>query len=74
LVVHGTHDSLVPPAEAQMFVDALRSVSRAPTAHLETVGAQHAFDAISSARTRAVGGHIAEFLERVISEREEADR
>jgi acetyl esterase/lipase len=66
LVVHGTHDSLVPPPEAHHFVDALASVSHSPVRLLEVDGAQHAFDAFSSPRTRAVVAHITRFLEAVL--------
>lgn len=63
LVIHGTLDSLVPPAEARHFVEALASVSAAPVELHEVPGAQHAFDAVSSARTRAVTTRITHFLE-----------
>ena len=62
LVVHGTHDSLVPPREAEVFVEALRSVSEKPVAFVPVIGAQHGFDAISSPRTRAVGRIVADFV------------
>ncbi|MEX2279344.1 MAG: alpha/beta hydrolase, partial [Acidimicrobiia bacterium] len=45
LVIHGTHDSLVPPGEARAFVEALRKDSRSDVTYLEVEGAQHAFDA-----------------------------
>ncbi|HEY5684675.1 MAG TPA: alpha/beta hydrolase [Acidimicrobiia bacterium] len=63
LVVHGTHDSLVPPLEARHFVDALGAVSRSAVRLLEVDGAQHAFDAFASPRTRVVVAHITRFLE-----------
>lgn len=66
LVVHGTHDSLVPPREAEVFVDALRRVSRNPVEYLPVIGAQHGFDAISSIRTRAVARRISDFLHTVV--------
>jgi acetyl esterase/lipase len=61
LVVHGTHDSLVPPIEGRHFAEALRAAG-APVELLEVPGAQHGFDAVSSPRSRAVAGRVAEFL------------
>jgi acetyl esterase/lipase len=65
LVIHGSHDSLVPPAEARAFVEALERVSQAPVVYHEVTGAQHAFDAVSSPRSRAVAALIAGFLKKV---------
>lgn len=67
LVIHGASDSLVPPREAHIFVEALRRVSGAPVDYLEVVGAQHAFDAIASVRTRAVVTRIHSFLEATVT-------
>ena len=62
LVIHGSHDSLVPPTEARVFVDALRTGSKSDVQYLEVEGAQHAFDAVSSPRSRRVAAVAAEFL------------
>ncbi|MCO6503142.1 MAG: alpha/beta hydrolase [Acidimicrobiales bacterium] len=62
LVIHGSHDSLVPPTEARVFVEALRRRSRNTVRYLEVEGAQHAFDAVSSPRSRRVAVVAAEFL------------
>ena len=62
LVIHGTHDSLVPPTEARVFVDALRTASASDVRYLEVEGAQHAFDAVSSPRSRRVAAAAAAFL------------
>lgn len=62
LVIHGSHDSLVPPAEARVFVEALAAGSVREVRYLEVVGAQHAFDAVSSPRSRRVAAVAAEFL------------
>lgn len=62
LVVHGTHDSLVPPSEARAFVQVLREHSTQAVQYLEVEGAQHAFDAVSSPRSRRVAAIAAEFL------------
>ncbi len=66
LVVHGGNDSLVPPREAHIFVAALREASTQPVEYLEVIGAQHAFDAIASARTRAATTRILAFLETTV--------
>lgn len=66
LVVHGANDSLVPPPEAHAFVAALEAKSDAPVDYVEVPGGQHAFDAVASARTRAVTARIASFLERAV--------
>lgn len=72
LVVHGSHDSLVPPAEARVFVQALRERSASEVRYLEVPGAQHAFDAVSSPRSRRVAAAITEFLDTVVAARSDA--
>jgi acetyl esterase/lipase len=62
LVVHGSHDSLVPPREARVFVEALAAVSRQEVRYLEVEGAQHAFDAVNSPRSRRVALAAGQFL------------
>lgn len=62
LVVHGTSDSLVPIAEAEFFVEALRGVG-APVEFLPVRRAQHAFDVLGGVRTRALAVRIEHFLE-----------
>ena len=62
LVIHGSHDSLVPPSEARVFVEVLREQSQSTVQYLEVEGAQHAFDAVSSPRSRRVAAVAAEFL------------
>ncbi|NNF63670.1 MAG: alpha/beta hydrolase [Acidimicrobiia bacterium] len=64
LVIHGTHDSLVPPAEARHFVSALEAVSRSEVSLFEVPGATHSFDIVPSPRTRTVVSAIETFLER----------
>lgn len=71
LIVHGTHDSLVPPAEARHFAAALDSVSRSEVSLFEVPGATHSFDIVPSPRTRTVVGAIELFLDRVQSRRPE---
>ncbi|GIU91342.1 MAG: hypothetical protein KatS3mg011_0248 [Acidimicrobiia bacterium] len=55
MVVHGDHDSLVPPAESRIFVAALREAG-IPVRYLEVRGAQHAFDVFPTPRARAAWG------------------
>jgi acetyl esterase/lipase len=63
LVIHGTHDTLVPVEEARLFVDLLRAVSREPVAYAEMPGAQHAFEVFASPRAGHVVRGVARFLE-----------
>ncbi|WP_051636890.1 alpha/beta hydrolase [Rhodococcus sp. UNC363MFTsu5.1] len=65
LVVHGTHDSLLPVTEAREFVARLRAISTSPVAYAELRGAQHAFDIFHSIRSDQVIRAIAAFLESV---------
>lgn len=67
LVVHGTHDSLIPPAEAAHFVEALAAESDSEVIHLEVRGAQHAFDTLASRRVRAVVAAVTAFVERAVA-------
>lgn len=62
LVLHGSRDSLVPVADAHVFVEELRAVSRQPVLYGEMVGGQHAFDVIPSWRTAPVIEAIERFL------------
>ncbi len=54
LVIHGSNDSLAPVADARLFVETLRSVSRQPVAYAELPRTQHAFDIFPSIRSAAV--------------------
>lgn len=62
LVIHGTHDTLVPVEEARLFVELLREASHEPVAYAELPGAQHAFEVFASARTGHVVRGVARFL------------
>jgi acetyl esterase/lipase len=62
-VVHGTRDTLVPLAEARLFVELLRARSRSPVLYAELPGAQHAFEVFPSRRT----GHALVGVERFLS-------
>jgi acetyl esterase/lipase len=68
LVVHGTHDSLVPIGESRYFAAALREAG-AQVEMIEVAGAQHAFDALGGVRTRALAALTESFLNRAVSER-----
>jgi acetyl esterase/lipase len=65
LVLHGTHDTLVPVAVPQAFVPALRAVSSNPVAYVELPMAQHAFDVTASPRTSATTAGVVAFLDAV---------
>jgi acetyl esterase/lipase len=72
LVVHGTHDTLVPVDAARRFVAAFREVAREPIVYLEVPGAQHAFEIFPSLRTALVLGGVERFLAWILSRREAA--
>jgi acetyl esterase/lipase len=71
-VVHGTHDSLAPVAEARSFADGLRRESREPVLYTEIPGAQHAFEIFHSLRTRHVVSGVERFLAWVWARHREA--
>jgi acetyl esterase/lipase len=52
LVMHGTHDSLIPIAEATAFVAALRAVSKQAVVYAPMAGAQHAWDLFNTPWTQ----------------------
>ncbi len=64
-VIHGTHDTLVPVAEARRFVEALRAVSDAPVLYAELPYAQHAFDVLPSVRSAHAVAAVVRFVEAV---------
>jgi acetyl esterase/lipase len=68
LVVHGSHDSLVPVMESRYFAEALAAAG-ASVQLVEVHGAQHAFDALGGVRTRALAAVIQEFLDQAVSGR-----
>jgi len=61
-VIHGTHDSLVPVAQARHFVARLRAVSKQPVCYAELPHAQHAFEVFHSLRTANVVRAVDRFL------------
>ncbi len=68
LVIHGTHDSLAPVAEARIFVEMLRKTSRQAVAYVELPEAQHAFEVFHSPRTSHVLGAVDRFLASVYTQ------
>ena len=60
-VLHGTHDSLIPMAEANAFVVALRRVSRQPVVFAQLYGAQHAWDLLNTPWTRSTVNAVERF-------------
>lgn len=70
LVVHGAHDTLVWQEEAASFVRALRAVSRAPVTYAVLPGAQHAFDAFVTVRSRHAAEAVRVFAEHIRHARE----
>ena len=45
-VLHGRNDAVIPEAQAQLFVDALRATGAGTVAHAELPNAHHAFDTL----------------------------
>ncbi|MEV4254967.1 alpha/beta hydrolase [Spirillospora sp. NPDC049652] len=62
LVIHGSHDSLIPVPEARRFVEKLRDASDAPVLYAEMQGGQHAFDVFPSYRTARVVEGVERYL------------
>jgi acetyl esterase/lipase len=67
-VIHGANDTLVPVAEARLFVELLRETSRAPVVYAELPMAQHAFEVFPSMRTYHVVGAVERFVAVVYSD------
>ena len=65
LLIHGSHDTLVPAETARLFADRLRAVSTAPVIYAELPGAHHAFDLFPSLRFAAVINAIEAFAGRL---------
>ncbi len=61
-VLHGTRDTLVPLAQARLFVERLRAVSKRSVVYAELPGAQHAFDVFPSIRS----AHIVRAVDRYL--------
>jgi acetyl esterase/lipase len=62
MVVQGTSDNLVFPAESRAFTERLRDTSRQPVVYAEIPRGHHAFDAVPSIRTAGVIAGVEHFL------------
>lgn len=62
LMVHGTHDSLVPPQESRRFAQAMRAAGN-PIELVEIPGGQHALDIFHSRRGVAAADGVVRWLE-----------
>jgi acetyl esterase/lipase len=62
LVIHGDNDTLAPVQDARRFVDELATVSEAPVIYIELHGAQHAFDVVTTIRTKRIVRAVDRFL------------
>jgi acetyl esterase/lipase len=70
LIIHGSHDALVPVAEAMQFVELLAELSTRPVVYAEIPGATHAFDIVHSLRTHYVISGVQRFLEAMYERRD----
>lgn len=61
LLVHGTHDTLVPIGEAELFHRVLSDAGR-PVELIPVHGAQHAFDGLSGITSRTTAAAIRDWL------------
>jgi acetyl esterase/lipase len=61
-VIHGRNDSLVPIEQARSFARTLRAASTSPVVFADLPRAQHAFDVMSSVRTRHTIRAVDRFL------------
>ena len=66
LVFHGERDTLVPVADARIFVERLKTTSDNEALYVELPGAEHAFDLFPSLRTARVVEGIERFLRTVV--------
>ena len=73
LVIHGTHDSLVPIAEAEAFVSDLEAAG-APVEFVRVIGAQHGFDAVSSPVSRYVAALVTSWANGQVRRRSRSGR
>ncbi|MDA1362400.1 alpha/beta hydrolase [Glycomyces luteolus] len=67
LIVHGSHDTVVPAAGARRFAERLRGVSAQPVVYAELPGAQHGFDLFHSPRFEAVVNAVEAFATRAVA-------
>lgn len=74
LVIHGTHDSVVPVEVARAFVARLRRVSRSAVAYAELPGLQHAYDMVHSPATEFTCQGVHRFIEAEYRQHQERRR
>ncbi|MFP1150872.1 alpha/beta hydrolase fold domain-containing protein [Mycobacterium sherrisii] len=61
-VLHGQKDELVPCTQARDFCAAMRAAGAPAVAHAELANAHHAFDILSTARSRLAANAVGDFL------------
>jgi acetyl esterase/lipase len=61
-VLHGAKDELVPCTQARNFCAAMRAAGAPVVTHAELANAHHAFDILSTARSRHAADAVADFL------------
>jgi dipeptidyl aminopeptidase/acylaminoacyl peptidase len=71
-VLHGEKDELVPCSQARTFCAAMRDAGAATVAYAELANAHHAFDILSTVRSRLAANAVADFLGIAYGQRESA--
>lgn len=71
-VLHGEKDELVPCSQARTFCAAMRDAGAPTVAYAELANAHHAFDILSTVRSRLAANAVADFLGIVYGRRESA--
>ena len=61
-VLHGHNDAVIPRAQAQSFVEALRATGAGTVAYAELPNAHHAFDTLATVRSQMAADAVADFL------------
>jgi len=69
-VLHGEKDELVPCSQARTFCAAMRDAGAPTVAYAELANAHHAFDILSTVRSRLAANAVADFLGIVYGQRE----
>jgi acetyl esterase/lipase len=71
-VLHGEKDELVPCTQARTFCAAMRDAGAPTVAYAELANAHHAFDILSTVRSRLAAKSVSDFLGIVYGQRESA--
>lgn len=61
-VLHGRNDAVIPRAQAQVFVEALRASGADTVSYAELPNAHHAFDTLATVRSQLAADAVADFL------------